>query len=140
MSVQGKMSVERTQATMTAYFQDLLGGERYARHFADDVVVTLMWTDQVLRGRDAAEQMINYLHQQAFAARPVLKNSFVGEGQAVAEADFVGKHSGEFAGVAASGKDVNMPYCVVYDLDEDKITALRLYFPVDVLLQQIGAK
>ena len=57
-----------------------------------------------------------------------------------AEADFVGKHSGEFAGVAASGKDVNMPYCVVYDLDEDKITALRLYFPVDVLLQQIGAK
>jgi predicted ester cyclase len=140
MSVQSKMSVERTQATMTAYFQDLLGGGRYARHFSDDLVVTLMWTDQVLKRRDAAQQMINYLHQQAFAARPVLKNSLVGEGQAVAEADFVGKRSGEFAGVAASGKDVNMPYCVAYDLNEDKITALRLYFPVRVLLQQIGAK
>jgi len=33
-----------------------------------------------------------------------------------------------------------MPYCVVYDLADDKITALRLYFPIDVLLQQIGAK
>ena len=139
MSVQRKMSVERTQATMTAYFHDLLGGGRYAQHFADDVVVTVLWTDQVVRGRDAAEQLITYLHQQAFAARPVLKNSFVGEGQAVAEVDFVAKHIGEFAGVAASGKDVNMPYCVVYDLDEDKITALRLYFPVAVLLQQIGA-
>ena len=33
-----------------------------------------------------------------------------------------------------------MPYCAVYDLADDKITALRLYFPLDVLLRQIGAK
>ena len=59
------------------------------------------------------------------------------QGQAVVEADFIGTHTGEFAGVAATGKDVHLPYCVVYNLDDDKITALRLYFPIDVLLKQI---
>jgi predicted ester cyclase len=140
MSVQNTMSVERTQATMNAYIQDLVGGGRYAQHYADDVVVTLMWTDQAVRGRDAAEQMITYLHQQAFEARPVLKNLFVGQGQAVVEADFIATHTGEFAGVAATGKAVHLPYCVVYDLEDDKITALRLYFPIDVLLKQIDRK
>jgi predicted ester cyclase len=59
---------------------------------------------------------------------------------AEAEADFVAKHTGEFAGIAATGREVTMPYCVVYDLADEKITALRLYFPTDVLLHQIGAK
>jgi ketosteroid isomerase-like protein len=140
MTIENKMSVERTQATMTAYFRDLLNGGPYAQHFAEDVVVTVMWSDQVARGRDAAKQLIDYLHQQAFEAKPVLRGMLVGEGQALAEADFVAKHTGEFAGIAATGREVTMPYCVVYDLADDKITALRLYFPMDVLLHQIGAR
>jgi hypothetical protein len=36
------------------------------QHFAEDGVVTAMWSDQVARGRDAAKQMIDYLHQHAF--------------------------------------------------------------------------
>src|SRR3712207_1111849 len=70
------MSVENTQQTMEAYLQDLVGGGPYKRHFADDVVVALVGTDQGAEGPDAAEAWINYLHRQAFEARPELKEEF----------------------------------------------------------------
>ncbi len=132
------MSVENTQQTMEAYLQDLVGGGPYKRHFADDVVVALVGTDQGAEGPDAAEAWINYLHQQAFEARPELKNMIIDDDRAAVEVDFVGKHVGEFGGIAATGRDVRVPYSVVYDLEGEKIKALRIYMPMDVLLGQLG--
>ncbi len=83
------MSVEDTHQTMEAYLEDLTGGGSYKRHFADDVVVVLVGSDQGAEGSDAAEAWINYLHQQAFEARPELKNMFVADGKAATELDFV---------------------------------------------------
>jgi predicted ester cyclase len=132
------MSVENTQRTMEAYLEDLVGGGPYKRHFADDVVVSLVGTDQGAEGPNAAEAWINYLHRQAFEARPELKNMFVADGKAAVEVDFVGKHIGEFGGIAATGREVRVPYSVVYDLEGEKLKALRLYFPMDALLRQLG--
>jgi predicted ester cyclase len=61
----------------------------------------------------------------------------VGDGQAALEADLVGIHTGEFLGLAATGKPVQVPYCVVYDLDDDKIAALRAYIPMELFIQQL---
>jgi predicted ester cyclase len=133
------MSVEDTRRTMEAYIEDLVGGGLYKRHFADDVVVALVGTDQGAEGSDAAEAWINYLHRQAFEARPELKNMIIGDDRAAVEVDFVGKHVGEFGGSAATGREVRVPYSVVYDLEGEKIKALRIYMPMDVLLEQIGA-
>ena len=58
---------------------------------------------------------------------------------ALLEADFVGRHIGEIGGVAATGRDVNVPYCVVYDIVGERIAALRAYFPVAALIQQLTA-
>ena len=132
------MSVENTQQTMEAYFQDLVGGGPYKQHFADNVVVALAGTDQGAEGPDAAEAWINYLHRQAFEARPELKNMVIGDDRAAVEVDFVGKHVGEFGGIAATGREVRVPYCMVYELEGDKIRALRGYMPMDVLLNQLG--
>ena len=133
------MTVETTQRTMEAYLEDLVGGGPYKRHFADDVVVALVGTDQGAEGPDAAEAWINYLHRQAFEARPELKNMIIGDDGAAVEVDFVGKHVGEFGGIAATGREVRVPYSVVYDLEGEKIKALRIYMPTDVLLEQLGA-
>jgi predicted ester cyclase len=133
------MSVENTQRTMEAYIEDLVGGGPYKRHFSDDVVVALVGTDQGAEGPDAAEAWINYLHQQAFEARPELKNMIIGDDKAAAELDFVGKHVGEFGGIAATGREVRVPYSVVYDLEGEKIKELRIYLSMDVLLEQLGA-
>ena len=133
------MTVENTQRTMEAYLEDLVGGGPYKRHFADDVVVTLVGSDQGAEGPDAAEAWIDYLHQEAFEARPELKNMFVADANATAEADFVGTHIGEFGGMAATGKEVRVPYSVVYDVEGEKIKAVRIYMPMDVMMEQLGA-
>jgi hypothetical protein len=139
MAVQSGMSVQETQETMTAYLEDLLGGGRYARHFAEDSVVALLWTDQVVHGPAAAEQLIDHMHRVAFAATPVLKTLCIGAGHALAEFEFMARHIGEFAGIAATGKEVHLPYAAAYDLADGKITVLRLYFPLEQLVRELRA-
>jgi predicted ester cyclase len=133
------MSVETTQQTMQAYIEDLVGGGPYKRHFAEDVVVALVGSDQSAEGPDDAEAWIDYLHREAFEARPELKNMFCADGKATVEVDFVAKHVGEFGGMAATGREVRVPYSVVYDLEGEKIRALRIYMPMDVMMEQLGA-
>jgi predicted ester cyclase len=132
------MSVEDTQRTMSAYVEDLLEGGPYKRHFSEDVVVYLVGTDQGAEGPDGAEGWIDYLHKVAFEASPELKSMIVADGQAAAEFDFVGKHVGEFGGVSPTGRDVRVPYSAVYDLEGEKITAVRIYLSTELLMQQLG--
>jgi predicted ester cyclase len=54
-------------------------------------------------------------------------NVVIGEGEAAAEVVFVGTHTGEFAGIPASGTEVAVPYSVFYDLADSTITALRIH-------------
>ena len=61
------------------------------------------------------------------------------DGVAALEAVFVGKHTAEFAGVPATGAEVRLPYSVSYDVSGGKITALRAYFPITALVQQLAA-
>ena len=133
------MSVDDTQRAMNAYVEDLLEGGPYKRHFSEDVVVSLVGTDQGAEGPDGAEGWIDYLHKVAFEASPELKGMIVDDGQAAAEFDFVGKHVGEFGGMGATGRDVRVPYSAVYDLEGEKIRALRIYLSMDLLMQQLGS-
>ena len=109
----------------------------YGQYFTDDVVVTVEGSDQRAEGREAGEQLIRYMHEKAFDARPELKNLLVDEGKAAIEADFTGTHTGEFAGVAPTGRAVRVPYSVIYDLRGDQISKLRIYLPLSVLVEQI---
>ena len=133
------MTAEGTRRIMEAYFGDLIGRGAYKRHFADDVVITIEGTGQRAEGPDGVEGLIDYFHQEAFDARPELKDTLFADDRAVAEFDFVGQHVGEFAGMGATGKAVRVPYCVVYELQAEKIKALRLYLPMNALMQQLGA-
>jgi predicted ester cyclase len=57
---------------------------------------------------------------------------------AAAEFIFEGTHTGEFAGIPATGKKVHVPYTAFYDLHYGKITGLRLY-GFGALIQQLQA-
>ena len=133
------MTAESTRRIMEAYFGDLIGRGDYKRHFANDVVITIEGTEQRAEGPDGVEGLIDYFHREAFDALPELKDTLFADDRAVAEFDFVGEHVGEFAGMAATGRAVRVPYCVVYDLEDEKIRALRIYLPMDVLIGQLGA-
>src|SRR5690348_7827393 len=58
---------------MQDYLGALVKRADFSRHFASDIVAAIEGTDQRADGREAAEQMIRYMPQQAFDARPELK-------------------------------------------------------------------
>jgi steroid delta-isomerase-like uncharacterized protein len=132
------MSVETTAQTMRSYLDALLARGDFADYYADEVTWTTVGANQELQGRQPVRDFLIWMHTQAFDAHPKVKTLIVGDGQAALEADFVGTHTGEFLGIPASGKSVQIPYCVVYDLRDDKITALRAYIPMDLFTQQLS--
>lgn len=119
------------------YLEALAKGADYSRYFTSDVVLTVMGTDQRAAGRDAVEQQMRAMHERAFDARIEVTSLLVDDGKAAVEADFAGTHIGEFAGVAPAGRKVRVPYSVVCDLRGDQISALRIYFPMSMLVEQI---
>jgi len=113
------MGTERQ--VMQDYLDTLVKRGDFPAYFTDDVVATFEGTDQRADGRDAAAQLIRYVHQGAFDARMELKNL----------------HTGEFASIPATGREVRVPYSVVYDLRGGQISALRIYFPMSQLTEQL---
>ena len=105
---------------------------------ADDVVFTNMGTGDEHHGVEGVRAMLHYVYHTAFDARAETRNVIFADGKAVLEADFVGRHIGEFAGVPASGKAVRVPLCVVYDLENDKITRGRIYFEAAAFFKQVA--
>jgi len=131
------MSVDMTERTIDAYIDSLLGGGDFASFFSDDVLWTTMETGEEVRGREAVRDYIVALHTQAFHAAPEVKRFVVGDGVAALEAVFVGTHAGDFAGIPATGRQVRLPYAVVYDVADERITALHAYFPIQALVNQL---
>lgn len=131
------MSVESTRKVMKRYWDS---GLTDLSVLADDAVYTMMATGEEARGPEAILQMIEGFYRGAFDARPETQNEIFADGQAVVEGFVVGKHTGEFASILATGKEIRVPLCVVYDLENDQIQRARIYFEVPVLLQQIGAE
>jgi steroid delta-isomerase-like uncharacterized protein len=129
------MSIERTREAMNRYWdsqhQDL-------GMMADDVVFTHMATGDEHQGPEAVRRMLDYMYHQAFDARAEARSRIFGDNQAVIEGDFVGTHTGEFAGIPATGRQVRVPLCVVYDLEEGVIKRARVYIEMPVMMRQLG--
>ncbi len=131
------MDIEQTQAAIDAYLAALVAREDIAPFFADDTVLTLVEIGQETRGREAVAGAIADLHQRTFDGRPEVGNLIVGEGKAAGEFVFVGTHTGDFAGIPATGRSVRVPYTVFYDLDGGRITALRIQGVASGLVAQL---
>jgi steroid delta-isomerase-like uncharacterized protein len=131
------MSVESTREVVNRYVES---NHSDLSMMADDVVFKHMATGDESHGPEAVRAMIDFIYHQAFDAHAETRNIIVDDGKAVLEADFVGKHIGEFAGVPATGKEVRVPLCVVYDLEGDRIKRGRVYFEVPAFFEQVGAK
>jgi steroid delta-isomerase-like uncharacterized protein len=131
------MTAAETRATVEAYAAALLGGRAYETYFADDVVVTMTGAPGEITGPAAAKAAIDAMHTEQFDATLEIQDFVVGEGAAAVEATFFGEHIGEFAGLPATGKAVEVPYSVFYELEDGKITNLRIYALVEGIVQQL---
>ena len=130
------MSIDSTREVITRYVESQHAD---LSMMADDVVFKNMGTGDEHRGVDEVRSMLDYVYHGAFDAYAETRNMIFADGNAVLEADFVGKHIGEFAGVPATQKDVRVPLCVTYDLENDKIKRARIYFDAASFFRQVGA-
>ena len=108
------------------------------KYCTEDAVYTHLSTGDQYKGREEIAGMLHYIYHVAFDARADITNVVVTEDKAMFEANFVGKHIGEFAGLAATNKEVNVPICVTYDLEEGFIKKARIYMLTDVLMKQLA--
>jgi hypothetical protein len=126
------MSIEETRKVLEAYWQD-----HDPQYVAEDAVFTMQPTGEEIRGRDAIAKHLAGFYHGALDARPMKTNAIFSDGQGVLEAHVVGRHTGVFAGVPATGREVNVPLCVTYELSGGLIKQARIYLMVNVLLAQI---
>ncbi len=124
--------VSLTEKNLEAYFRS-----HDVQYVAEDGVFISMNTGEKTIGREAVGQMLHNIYHVAFDARAEIKNKIITENKAVLEFDFIGKHTGEFAGIQPTNKEVNFPICVVYDLENGLIKQGRVYFLMDVLMKQL---
>jgi predicted ester cyclase len=129
------MSVDSTRAVMTRYIES---EHSDVGMMTEDVVFRHMASGDEHHGPRAVLEMLHYMYRTAFAAHAETRSMIFADSNAVLEADFVGRHIGEFAGIAATGVDVRVPLCVVYDLENNRIKRARVYFELPVLFAQIG--
>ena len=122
------MSIEQTRAVMTAYWS---GHED--EMVAEDGVLILMATGEETHGREEVVALIREFYSGIFDGSFESTGSFIADGHAAAEGFLVGKHIGDYAGIAATGKDVRVPMCIIYDVSEGLVQRIRVYFETAVL-------
>ncbi|MER3465608.1 MAG: hypothetical protein C4329_15555 [Chitinophagaceae bacterium] len=79
------------------------------------------------------------MYHIAFAANAITSNYIITEDKAIPETTFKGKHVGELNGMPATGKEVAVPMCVSYDLENGLIKEARIYFLFDIMVKQLNS-
>jgi predicted ester cyclase len=125
---------------MESYLQALLTRGGFADYLSDDVALEIIGSGQSAHGRAEVAGLIRYVHEEAFDATAKLKSLVVESHSAALEADFVGRHTAEFAGIPAAGRRIRVPYSVHYDLTTGgQVSALRIYGLGDGLFHALTA-
>lgn len=125
-------TLSATQQNMQAYF-----ATHDVKYIAQDATFKNMGTGEVYKGREEIAGMLHYIYHVAFDARAEMFSSVITEDKAVVEGNFKGRHIGEFAGIPATNKEVNVPLCVTYDLKNGLVQEARIYMLGDILISQL---
>ena len=107
------MTVEFTQQVMDHYFAEMQGGD-IADAFAERVTWTIIEEGTVVRGRFTVRDHINALHR--LMSDTQTRAIAVTDGTAYLEGDCL----------AAPDATARTAFCLVYDINGDRITAMRL--------------
>lgn len=128
-----KNSLQQNEKTIRAWVQthdlNLLAEKAEFRNMA---------TGEVFKGKPEIGAMLHYLLNVGFKAKVEIANIFAGEQHATLEGFFKGRHIGEFAGIPATNKEVDVPLCVTYSLENGLIREGHIFLQANVLMQQLG--
>ena len=111
------------------------------KYFAEDAVYTQMPLPSPLTGRDAIAAMLRLFYHDAFSeARGDLRTVAADTDKGLGFVEFVfrGRHSGDLMGIAATGRQVEVPMFGVYEIANGRIQQARLYYDMATLMRQLG--
>ena len=117
------MSIEQTQRTMNRYFEAMRKGQ-FQQFFTDDVTWTTIESGDEVRGPSAVQAAIIALHRQLSDVHT--RRLAVSDGAAYIEGD----------GTGTQAEQRRTAYCVAYDVDDDRITAMRAYGALAAMMHQ----
>jgi predicted ester cyclase len=122
-------SPEENKALIAAYFEALSGQ-------AKPTAVQ----EQYIAASDQALKDHVDMFEAAFPLYELIAEDMIAEGDRVAvRATFRGTHAGEFAGIAASGRTVEVSLLLIYRVENGKIAEHWIQADVMGLMQQLGA-
>ena len=126
------MSIEHTRAIMERY---------WAGHASDTITEDADFTDvasgRTWHGRNAIIDMLQTHYEGVFEAEFTPDATYIADGAAAVEGRFVGTHVGTYAGIEATGKEVDIPLAVFYTVGPEGITSGRVWFMVNRFLDQV---
>jgi len=133
---------EDVRVFLEEYFDAWKGTDedKILAYYSDDVVIQL--PTGTLEGKPAVRDNFVRPFIAAFPGNVhAIRNLAHAMNLVAVEWSFEAVHTGTFANVEATGKQVQVPGCSFYefDLETRTIPAARIYFDLSTLLRQIGA-
>ena len=110
------MSVQSTQSLMDRYFAAMGAEEDFSQFFEEGVTWLMVDSGHEVRGAASVRNYILELHSRMHSGdqRPLV----IADEHAVLEGSSVNAGNGNGAGLS---------YCLIYDISEDRISAMRCY-------------
>ena len=128
-----RSNTARTRQVLESYWTN-----HDPKFVAEDAVFIMLPTGEEIKGRDAIAKHLDEFYHKSLTAHAEVVNSVFDDNKGLLEAVVVGKHTGDFAGIPATGRDVRVPLAVSYELEGGLIKRARIYMMLNVLLDQIG--
>ena len=123
---------EQTRQVLEAYWKS-----HDPKYVAEDAVFTMIPTGEQIRGREAIAKHLDAFYNKSLTAHAEVVNSIFSDNKGLLEAMVIGKHTGEFGGVPATGRDVRVPLAVSYEVEGGLIKSARIYLMANILFDQI---
>ena len=123
---------EQTRQVLEGYWKS-----HDPKYVAEDAVFTMIPTGEEIRGRDAIAKHLDAFYNKSLTAHAEVVNSMFSDNKGLLEAMVVGKHTGEFGGIPATGKSVRVPLAVSYEVEGGLIKRARIYLMANILFDQI---
>ena len=131
----------RREAVLEEHFQSEVDHDWDAclATFRDVPRYEIVATGQVHEGTEA---VVDYHRGQRIAfpdqRHENVRMHFADDDTVTSEFDLLGTNTGEFLGLAPTGRSFRVPVIAVFSFDDDRITNERVYLDAASLLRQIG--
>ena len=132
-AIMERATVSTVEKNVLTYFE-----KHDVQYLTEDAVFINLSTGDEARGREAIKNFLDFMYHVAFDAKAEITNTVFTENNAIVEFRFKGKHIGEFAGMQPTNKEIDVPVCVCYDIENGLIQKGRIYLLTAVLKKQLG--